>query len=234
MRTHELTDEQKEARRANLAKARAARKSRATAEPSGDPQAWAGPLVDRAALTAPIEMPALFAAEVLDDAFTGAVEEAIAEPVAPTAFELFFSSLDQETRDKLDERELRGIFEASEKKAAELRREQLRKAAADRALHAAKANAGLLPKEAIEQKRWQDYMNEKVTYTPYLPRSGDVGLRIDGQLYVHGVPVTVTRGQYLSHREILFRQQQAEMVLKGMDDFHGLRQNANFLNVGVA
>jgi|SRR5579859_7717306 len=155
-------------------------------------------------------------------------------PPPQTPFEIFVSSLDAETRAILNAPgELEAIFAAQEKKAAEAKREKLRRAAVERANHHAQVNAGLLPAEAIEHARLQQWLNEKVTYRVELPEMSDVGLRIDGQIYFHGQSYTVTRAQYLTHRDIIYRNQQTELDFEGRSRSHHLRRRAGALDVSI-
>ena len=153
-----------------------------------------------------------------------------AESSPPSPYDLFLLSLDSETRGLLSDAELRAIFEASEKKALEEKRQRLQKQAADRALHQARAGAGLLPKEAIAEAAWRSRMEEKVTFTPHLPESCYMEhfacpcLVVNGKAYPDGVEVTTTRGEYMSFREQVWRAQQAEMDFEGRSRLHHLRR----------
>ena len=148
----------------------------------------------------------------------------------PSPYDLFLLSLDSETRGLLSDAELRAIFEASEKKALDEKRQRLQKQAADRALHQARAGAGLLPKEAIAEAAWRSRMEEKVTFTPHLPESCYMEhfacpcLVVNGKAYPDGVEVTTTRGEYMSFREQVWRAQQAEMDFEGRSRLHHLRR----------
>jgi hypothetical protein len=152
------------------------------------------------------------------------------EPPSPSPYDLFLLSLDSETRGLLSDAELRAIFEAGEKKALDEKRQRLQKQAADRALHQARAGAGLLPKEAIAEAAWRARMEEKVTFTPHLPESCYMEhfacpcLVVNGKPYPDGVEVTTTRGEYMSFREQVWRAQQAEMDFEGRSRLHHLRR----------
>lgn len=152
------------------------------------------------------------------------------EDLPPSPYDLFLLSLDSETRGLLSDAELRAIFEASEKKALDEKRQRLQKQAADRALHQARAGAGLLPKEAIAEAAWRSRMEEKVTFTPHLPESCYMEhfacpcLVVNGKAYPDGVEVTTTRGEYMSFREQVWRAQQAEMDFEGRSRLHHLRR----------
>ena len=59
-----------------------------------------------------------------------------------------------------------------------------------------------------------------------LPELGDFGLRIDQNIFLHGFTYTVTRAQYDSFREIVWRNQQAELEFEGRGRGHWLRRQA--------
>lgn len=158
------------------------------------------------------------------------------KPVSdPTPFDRFLASLDAETRGALDDAELRAIFAASEKKAADEKRDKLRRSAAEKALHRAKVEAGLLPRETVEQIALQAKMDELVRITPELPtdndgRIGDAGVRLDGRLYRHGVEYTVPRGVALTIRSICWQAKMSEMDFEGKGRSHHLRRLAGALD----
>ncbi len=140
-------------------------------------------------------------------------------------FGLFLAAQDAETIEALGETELRVIWEVGEKKAKDLRREELKKKAQDRALQQAKGRVGLTPQAEIDAAELQRRNARKVTYTPDLPELGDVGLRINGNILYHGQPVTVTYGQWLSFREIEWRNKNAELDFEGKGRLHHLRKS---------
>ena len=153
----------------------------------------------------------------------------------PTAFDRFLANLDEETKGALGDAELRAIFAASEKKAEEEKRDKLRKRAAEKALHRAKVEAGLLPKETVEQIAWQAHMDEIVTITPELPtdndgRIGDAGIRLDGRLYRHGVEYQVPRAVALTIRSQCWQAKMSEMDFEGKGRMHHLRRLAGALD----
>ncbi len=151
-----------------------------------------------------------------------------------TPFELFLQTLDAETRELVGEAELQAIFTAQEVKARQERRDKLKKTATERALHHARVGAGLLSDTAVEHSAWQERMNRKVKWTIDLPDSADIGLRVDGVIYLHGHEYTGTMAQYLSFREIEYRSKQAELDFEGRGRLHHLRKNAGFLNARLA
>lgn len=164
-------------------------------------------------------------------------EAAAAPESAPTPFELWYRMLDEDTK-SLGPEKLAGIYAASVKVTEEERRKALEKRAQERALHHARATAGLLPKEAIDKAQWLDRMNEKVTFTPELGsfRDGtpaDEGLRIDGRLLRSGFPIEITRAQLASYMDICFRNQIQHLEHAGLSRVASLRQRAGYLN-GVA
>ena len=76
------------------------------------------------------------------------------------------------------------------KTARAAKREKLKKAATEKALQAANVSAGLLPADAVAHAEWRRRMDRKVTFTPDLPELDDIGLRVDGVVYLHGFPNT--------------------------------------------
>lgn len=206
-----MTEEQKAARIAALAKGRAtAAANRAKAKEAAE-----------AEVEEIFEAPAVAVAEPIEPA----VEE-IGEPAPLDDFGRFLLTLDAETRGLLSDVDLRVIYEVETKRALEEKKAQAKLAVKARAERHAKAVAGLTPAASLEQQAWQDRMNEKVRFTPDLPEFGDVGLRIDQMIYIHGRTVTVTRAQYDSYRDIVYRNQQAELTLEGRSRDHWLRRQA--------
>lgn len=214
-----LTPEQLlELRRANLAKGRKTRAERA-AQKAGPPE------------PEPVrEMPRIEIDEGAGPELPVISAAAVPSP-EDTPFDRFLSGLDAETRELLDEAELRAIFAAQTVKAKAERKTALQKSATEKALHQAKVEAGVLPAAAIADAAWKARMAEKVTFTPDLPSLGDIGLRVDGTVYLHGHRVTVTMGQYLSFREMEWRAKQAELDFEGRARDHHLRQGAGSLNL---
>jgi hypothetical protein len=209
-------EERAEIARANMAKAREARAAKKIAA-LADP-ATAEPSIAVAEGGEPALMPALeIDPETLE-----------ADPAfeALDAFDRYLSGLDAETRELLGEDELRRIYAENEKKALEEKRTARRQVARERALQHAKIEAGLMPVTAIEHQKWLDRMNEKVSFVVDLPEFSDVGLRIDGIIYLHGFRYTVTRAQYESFRDIIYRARQAELDFEGRGRSHWLRKQA--------
>jgi hypothetical protein len=205
----ELTEEQKQVRRDNLAKARAARSKRAAAEES-----FPAPVV---AVGGEIE-------EVVEDE---------AEPVEVDEFGRFLAALDDETRELLTDGELRDIFEQQQAKAKAERKVALKKAATERAARHARIESGLMTPADEAAAALRDRMAEMVRFTVDLPELGDYGLRIDQQVFLHGFTYTVTRAQYDSFREMVWRNQQSELEFEGRSRGHWLRRQARGLEATV-
>jgi hypothetical protein len=202
-----MTEEQKAKAAANLAKARAARaEKRLAAE----------------AFPAPVLAPAGEPPLPLEDP----VDEQDEKPVELDDFGRFLAALDAETRDLLTDDELRVIYNEQTAKAKAEKRAAAKKAVADRALQHARVESGLMPTEAIEAARTRDRMAEMVRFTVDLPELGDYGLRIDQQIFLHGFTYTVTRAQYDTFAEIVWRNQQAELEFEGKGRGHWLRRRA--------
>lgn len=161
-----------------------------------------------------------------------AIEDVPAEPPATASrYDVFLTSLSDETRELLDDAELRAVFAASEKKAKDERRTQLQKQAAEKALGMARADAGLVPKEQAEALALRERNSRKVRWRVSLPfvadtgGTADEGLKIDGRTYYHGMEVTTTYAEWLSCREMLYRLRQHEMDFEGRSRLHHLRRN---------
>jgi hypothetical protein len=160
-------------------------------------------------------------------------EEPLAPPVVEPAsrYDVFLASLSDETRELLNDAELRAVFAASEKKAADERKAQLQKQAAEKALSMARADAGLVPKEQAEVHALRERNSRKVKWQVNLPFVGDTGgtadegLKIDGRTFYHGQEVTTTYAEWLSCREMLYRLRQHEMDFEGKGRLHHLRRN---------
>ncbi len=159
-----------------------------------------------------------------------------ADPVAqednpPTPYELFLASLSDETKELLDEKELREAFEAATREASAERRKRLKEAAVAKAKDQARAVAGLLPAEELAQRQWQADMNRKVRWTPIMPfvsdtqGIADIGPLLDGKRLFHGQEVVTTYGQYLSARDILWNARQVELNFKGEGRLSSLRRD---------
>lgn len=200
-------EERKAISLANLAKGRAAKAERAAQ-----------------AVAAPEEKPEIMPALPFDD--IGPATEVEEPPPAgeQTPFEVFLSALDEETRELVGEAELQAIFAAQQVKARAAKREKLKKAATEKALHAANVHAGLLPETAVAHAEWRRRMDKKVTWVVDLPELGDSGIRCDGKLYRHGERVEGTMAQYLSFREMEWKNKQAELDFEGRSRMHHLRR----------
>jgi hypothetical protein len=219
-----LTDEQRAARAAALAKGR----ERAAA--------------NRAAkAAAPVEPPVVMPPIVHEgeSAPTPIAEPDMAEEPVEFAddFERFLLSQDDETRSVLSDVELRVIFETETKRAAEERKVALKKAVATKALRHARATAGLIPAEAIAAQSLRDRLSQKVQWIINMPEAGnsgtliDQGVRIDGKLYVHGQSVTGTLAEYISYRESEGRAHENERQFQGRSRMSKLAQSGmRFLN----
>jgi len=155
----------------------------------------------------------------------------IAEPELPAEpevdesdpFSLFLFSLDAETKELLSIDELREIYAAQVAKAFAEKKAAKKKSASEQAMHAARMEAGLVPmatREAMETARRNA---ELVRFTVELPPAGDqgevpdIGLRIDQKIYLHGHTYTLTRAQYDSFREMVYRAGEHELTFKGQN-----------------
>lgn len=162
-----------------------------------------------------------------DDAHTGAAEEAFASD--PSAYDIFLSALDEETREKVGLAKLREIFQAQEAAAEAHRREQLRKKAVERAAEMTKANAGLLTPEEIAAAQLAKRNAEMVTIRVELPTDDDgripnEGIHLDGKIYSHDKEYTVTRAVAATLRDIMYRNINAELDFQGKGRLNRLRR----------
>lgn len=155
-------------------------------------------------------------------------------PASTEGFEEFLLTLDRETRELLSIPKLMAIYEAGIARAEEERVKLVEKRAMERALGNARERKGLVPAAQADQLARQRQLAEKVKFTPDLPEIGDVGLRIDGQIILHGHEVTITRAQFESLREICWRNKQAELDFEGKSRLSQLRRAAPFLSVNLA
>lgn len=144
-----------------------------------------------------------------------------AEDTAPDAFMSFLARVDADTRDLLSEDELRTIFEEQQKRARDEKKALVKKRLVEQALHVAKVHEGLLPQSAKDEADRQRRMNELVTFQVELPPTGengeigDIGIRIDQRIYLHGWTYTVTRAEFDSLRDIMYRAGEAELMFEG-------------------
>ncbi len=213
MAKRELTPEERERLKANLAKGRetaaANRAAKAAAPPEPEPEIM--PSLDSGPIGEPVED-----------------EIAVSEPPRggmPDPFETFLADLDPETRELLTEPDgsvpqLRAIYEAEVKKAKDARREVAKKQAAARASRHAKTDAGLVSPEDAAAADLQRRMNRKVSWVPEMQRDDrghivDAGYRVDGRLLYDGIRVTGTYAEWLSYREMAWRARQNEMDFQG-------------------
>ena len=225
-----MTEEQKAARNAALAKARDASKAKRAAAAAAEKAAEAAPAEEP-----PMVMPPLSQnwrdAEPLDPE-----AEPEAPPEAVDPFERFLASQDEETRSILSDADLRVIFEVETKKAQDLRRENTKKLAAARASRFAKVEAGLLSNADAARAEWVRDMNRKVRYRPSVPRDAngnliDLGYRINGQIVYDGQEIVCTKAEALSLREMEWRATNHEMDFEGKGRVSQQRQlSAGALN----
>jgi len=138
-------------------------------------------------------------------------------------FQLFLLSLDADTRELLDEGELRAIYAEQLAKALAEKKTLKKKAAIETALHTARMEAGLVPAATAEAMQTAKRNAEIVTAMIELPPAGedgqvaDIGLRIDQKVYLHGHRYEFSRAQWDSYREILYRAAQHELEFKGQN-----------------
>jgi len=163
--------------------------------------------------------------EIVEGEF-GQPEPEIAEPEELDDFGRFRMTLDAETLDLLGDDELRAIWADQLAKAKAEKRAATKKAVASRAKHHALVVEGLLPQDVIADQVWRDRMAEQIRFTVDLPEVGDIGLRIDQKVYLHGHSYTVSRSEYESMRSTIYQAQQAELLFEGKDKRNWLRRRA--------
>lgn len=213
MAKRELTEDQKEVLRTRLERARAAKRLKtAEAELVAVEAETKLIIVEGEPLAPPIE-------DVEGEPPTD-------EPATLDAFGRFLITLSAETRELLNEAELHGIFDAQIAAARTEKKAAAKKAVMARALHHARVEEGLMPQNAIEDAALRDRMQEMVRFTVDLPELGDVGLRVDGNIYLHKGTYNLTRAQYESFREMVYKNQQAELDFEGRGRGHWLRKQA--------
>jgi hypothetical protein len=136
-------------------------------------------------------------------------------------FAMFLARVDERTREIFSDAELRALYDENNRRAAEERKAGARKRLAEQALHVARVHQGLLPQSAQDEALRQRRMNELVTFTVSLPPTGpngeigDIGLRFDQQIYYAGWTYTVTRAQYDSMRDAMYRSAEGELMFEG-------------------
>ena len=152
------------------------------------------------------------------------------DPPDMTPFGQYVAALPEEVRSELSLDELREAFESAEREAKSERRKQLRADALAKAKDHARANSGLLTPAELEKKALSEKNNRMVRITPRMPFLSDTGgmvsegITIDGTTYRHGETYTVPYGRALLIRDIIYRNQQAELEFEGKGRLHGLRQ----------
>ena len=215
-----LTEEQKEKRRANLAKAREARKSRS--EKRADSVSQTLETAYEAALEEeifPVQGPA-------PDGEFEELKIVVPAEEPETPFTRFLETLDAETRGLLDDAELRAIFDDQQMKARAERRAEVKKLAQAQALEAARIAEGVIAPKDAAALEWGKRMKEKIRFTVDLPEMSDIGLRMDQHIYLHGHTYTVSRAQFESMRSMVYQAQQGELAFEGKDRGHWLRRRA--------
>jgi hypothetical protein len=228
-----LTEEEKQRRREALARGRekaAANRAALKAAPKPEPVAMP-PIVHEN--PAPLGVPN--APAVGDPPAPDAVEWPEQEPLDD--FERFLASQDADIRDILSDVELRVIYEAEQKRAAEEKKTAAKKLAVQRAQRHARSTAGLIGPEAVAAANLRERMNMPVSWVVNMPEAGnsgtliDEGIRINGKLYVHGTTVEGTLAEYISYREIEYRAHENERQFQGRSRMSRLAQTGmRFLN----
>lgn len=157
----------------------------------------------------------------------GEVEARDDAPSVPSTsadpFDLFLVSLDRETRDLLSDVELRQIYAEQLVAAKAEKKAQKKKAATELAKNAARMGAGLVPAATAEALAVARRNNELMRLQITLPPAGehgevaDIGLRIDQKVFLDGHTYTLTRAQFDSFREILYRSSEHELLFQGQN-----------------
>jgi hypothetical protein len=147
----------------------------------------------------------------------------VAQSAAVDGFEFFRAQLDPAVREDMTEAELRAIYEAQLKDALAERKALRKKAATAQAAHAARMAAGLVSTDAVEAMETLRHNSQITSLQIELPPSGeqgevcDIGLRIDGRIYLHGRRYDLTEAQAASMRETLYRIGDMEQTFKGQN-----------------
>lgn len=146
-------------------------------------------------------------------------------------FERFLAAQDADIRDLLSDLELRVIYDAEQKRAAEEKKTAAKKLAVQRAQRHARSTAGLIGPAAIAAADLRERMNLPVSWVINMPEAGnsgtliDEGIRINGKLYVHGTTVEGTLAEYISYREIEYRAHENERQFQGRSRMSRLAQS---------
>lgn len=141
--------------------------------------------------------------------------------VEPTPFERFVASLPADLRDALSEKKLRDEFERGEKQARDEKEQAALKVVKDRALHAARLAAGLVPEQTEEERRWEMLGDTLVQHTVDIPPDGKFGELfanghlIDGKLYEAGKTYTMSLRMARDFAEREFRAYEHVRTFKG-------------------
>jgi hypothetical protein len=137
----------------------------------------------------------------------------------------------------LSDLELRVIYDAEQKRAAEEKKTAAKKLAVQRAQRHARSTAGLIGPAAIAAADLREWLNQIVVWTVNMPEAGNsgtlivVGLRIEGKFLPHGTEQTTTLAVYLSAREIMERARENERQFQGRSRMSRLAQSGmRFLN----
>lgn len=151
-------------------------------------------------------------------------------PADLTPWGVFLSSLSAETRELLDENELRDAFAKAQAEAREERRRHLKAAAAAKAKMQARQLAGLTTPEQRAQQELDERNNRKVRWKVQLPFVADTngvaaeGLCIDGRTFHHGQDVETSWAEWRSALSIIWNLRQHELDFKGESRLSSLRR----------
>lgn len=141
---------------------------------------------------------------------------------ADAGFQLFCLRLDPARRELVGEAELRRIYAEQSAKADAERRSAAKKEATEEALKAARMAMGLVPQDAVEALELARFNAAPMSMRIQLPPAdengnpADIGLRIDNKIYLDGRVANVTRAQFDSMREIVYRADQMEQEFLGV------------------
>jgi hypothetical protein len=161
-----------------------------------------------------------------DDIISGRVAApapTIARSADVVGYEHFLARLTPGAREALGDAELRAIYAKHVADADEERKSLIRKQVMSQAAHAARSAAGLVSAESEEELRVLRHNSEIVTLQIDLPPTGDqgelpdIGLRVDGRVFLHGHSYQMTEAQAASMREQIHRLSDAELLFKGQN-----------------